>query len=254
MAAVLCESISKMCSAMCTGVKTVLCLPCEVCGFTCDFITDVCRSDFCAYLTVTIVFNLPPVIYTFSTLFSQEVYINDGGCNSMLMQWLTLHCILCGINILAAIYISKRISDVSHTNPFVEDKNDVERGGGGGVAAVVTDDYKKSQEDGTMMTATVMDHGFMSSRGSITRVKEVLCYDPFVAGYILILIGFFIWLTNGTSRLAESHDEYGDACSDVLRGHVKSSIYLGFVFLTLGGVALGLSLICSMSRTNFRRY
>ena len=79
------------------------------------------------------------------------------------------------------------------------------------------------------------------------RAKHILCYDPAIAVYILILIGFFVWLCVGISWNFSNQLDLDDDfdCADATMGFVGTSIVLGFSFLGLGFLALCISLCLS---------
>lgn len=255
MAAVLCDTISKIATSFSSGIQKILCFPCEACGYSCNFIKDVFRGDFCLYNSVTFAFNIPPLIFTLVTFFSNDIIMNNndgnGDCNGILTKWLFLDGTLCLLNILASVYISNQISRAQTTSSSPDDNDNVEEGNSNGGG-----DYQKTSTDGTPNST---DKNFMgstatdtSSRGSISRVYQVLCYDPIVAIYILALVFFSIWQSVGISKLVKSNKMFGEACSAIVRKRMVNSITCGYFFLGLGGSALFFSLCCATSRTNFR--
>jgi hypothetical protein len=79
------------------------------------------------------------------------------------------------------------------------------------------------------------------SRG-FARAKEILCYDPAIAIYIIFLVGFFVWLCVGTSWV------FGGSlfdCSDFEANVMDTAIALGFSFFGIGFMALCIALILS---------
>ena len=77
------------------------------------------------------------------------------------------------------------------------------------------------------------------SRG-FQKARDILCYDPAIAVYIIVLIGFFIWINVGFSMMEES-----GSCEDGVVKIVKDCIALGFGFVGVGFLALGISLCCT---------
>ena len=63
MAAIICESLSKILRGTCEALGTVLTLPCKVCGLANGQLANLCRSPFCLYLCMAIGLNLPPIIF-----------------------------------------------------------------------------------------------------------------------------------------------------------------------------------------------
>ena len=86
------------------------------------------------------------------------------------------------------------------------------------------------------------DPQLRDKRTSLSRASYLLCYDPWVAVYILILIGFFAWLCTGVSWKATGEINANGSCEDNVLDLVNSSIGCGFSFLTIGFSALCISL------------
>jgi len=235
MAAILCDSISKMCTALGKGLGQVLCLPCRMCGCACDIFTDICQSDFCLYLTVTLGLNIPPIALAF--LSSQANAVNDSKCNGYLTKWMLINACFCASNVVAAFYISNRIRAVREEQGEAS-SDDVEAA-----------NYKKTGNDGS---SSWFVKPTTTHQGSVSRVKEVLCYDPAVALYIIALLLYSVWQTIGISRISSvGGGDFGD-CDAGIRKHTVDSVVCGFFFLGLGGSALLMSLCCVTSRGNFR--
>ena len=121
MAAILCESIGKLLQGSCEALGTILTLPCKACGCATEQLTKLCKSPFSLFLFVATGLNLPPIIFTFMLLGSDQS--SSEACTSGL-HWLHLDGILCLINILAALYICLKIthessSDSSGGAPFI---------------------------------------------------------------------------------------------------------------------------------------
>eukprot|EP00557_Chaetoceros_sp_GSL56_P005074 CAMPEP_0176498502 /NCGR_PEP_ID=MMETSP0200_2-20121128/12359_1 /TAXON_ID=947934 /ORGANISM="Chaetoceros sp., Strain GSL56" /LENGTH=368 /DNA_ID=CAMNT_0017896721 /DNA_START=358 /DNA_END=1464 /DNA_ORIENTATION=- len=88
------------------------------------------------------------------------------------------------------------------------------------------------------------------ARSGFQRAKDILCYDPTIAIYIIILFLFFVWLCLGFSwRFSDDlisgsgSDDVG--CSENTASLMSTCIGLGFTFLSLGCIALCISLCCS---------
>ncbi len=220
MAAILCESISKILKGTCEACGAVICLPCKACGFTADMLVGLCRSPFCLYLTVAIGLNLPPIIFA-------GLGSGIGGCSSA-STWLNVNAILCFINMAAAAYISMKITheqkdDGGNTAPFVG-------------ATMESDGATKKSIVQKVMDNTLETHTRSRSLG---RVKDILCYDPIVAVYIIIGIFFVVWQTLGIER-GQSAQE----CGDEMKGYIFSSFACGFAFIWLGAMTFACSLCC----------
>lgn len=221
MAAILCESISKILKGSCEACGAVVCFPFKACGFATDQLVDLCRSPFCLYLTVAIGLNLPPIIFA-------GMGSNIGGCSSA-STWLNINAILCFINMAAAAYISMKIThehkdDSGNSAPFV------------GATMESDGDAKKKTIVQKVMDNTLETHTRSRSLG---RVKDILCYDPIVAIYIIIGIFFVVWQTMGIQR---GHD--ADECGGDLTGYIFKSFACGFAFIWLGAMTFACSLCC----------
>eukprot|EP00529_Nitzschia_sp_RCC80_P028210 CAMPEP_0113444834 /NCGR_PEP_ID=MMETSP0014_2-20120614/2872_1 /TAXON_ID=2857 /ORGANISM="Nitzschia sp." /LENGTH=269 /DNA_ID=CAMNT_0000335861 /DNA_START=206 /DNA_END=1012 /DNA_ORIENTATION=- /assembly_acc=CAM_ASM_000159 len=103
MAAVLCTSISELCSASCNAVGQVLCLPFKVCDkVVCDTIINgmVC-TPFMPYLVVTYCLFTPALVYAFKSL--------DNNACPELFSWLLVNAALSAAHMVAAFYIVRQI-------------------------------------------------------------------------------------------------------------------------------------------------
>jgi len=225
MAAILCESISKILRGSCEAVGTVLTLPCKACGFATEEVTKLCRSPFCLYITVALGLNIPPII------FAGKGFVGGGGnggeaCASA-ATWLYVNALLCLIHIAAAVYVSLKITHVPEEDenaaPYVE-------------ASVGN---KAAEQPEKTLVKQMMKHtlGTDSRAKSCSRVREIICYDPVVAIYIIIGLFYMVWQTMGLSHM-------GVDCGEGLDGFVTNSIMCGFMFMSLGGMAFGISVCC----------
>mmetsp|Transcript_20487 Transcript_20487/g.35220 ORF Transcript_20487/g.35220 Transcript_20487/m.35220 type:complete len:235 (-) Transcript_20487:170-874(-) len=231
MAAILCESISKILKGSCEAVGTCLTLPCKACGCATGQLTELCRSPFCLYLTVAVGLNLPPIIFTGKAWGGGGGY-GDEGCQSA-SNWMNLNAILCLINIAAALYISAKITYVTEeeTNasaaPYVE-------------ATTAPTNEKSTLQPKTTLMKKVMEQTLTDTRSrSLSRVKEILCYDPVVALYIVIGIFFMIWQSMGVARSRLAME-----CGGGLDEYLSHSLMCGFLFIFVGGMAFSISLCC----------
>ena len=78
----------------------------------------------------------------------------------------------------------------------------------------------------------------------ISEAVNALLYDKFIAGYILICIGFFIWLCTGVSWSTQGRIS-GENCHEDISKLTSNSIWCGFFYFFVGGSALMLSLCFS---------
>mmetsp|Transcript_4964 Transcript_4964/g.11470 ORF Transcript_4964/g.11470 Transcript_4964/m.11470 type:complete len:233 (+) Transcript_4964:50-748(+) len=230
MAAVLCNGISKICSGTCEAVGTILSLPCKACGMGCGSVSTLCRSPFCLYTSVTLGLNIPAIVFAARVI----TYDFEGGCRSA-SDWLKIDALLCFVNIIAAFYIAAKIAydppESGTTNqdsaPYVE--------------ATIGEKASNKTSGAKSLTRTVMEFGNLSeTRGkSLSRVKEVLCYDPIVAFYIIVGIGFMVWQSIGVGR-----NQLAENCGGNLSEYIGNSLICGFCFIMFGGMSFAISVCC----------
>jgi len=277
MAAILCQSISTLCSALRVGVETLFCkIPCDACGNACTFFArDIFCGDFGLYMSVTLAMNVPPVLFTLLGLISN---LNDDiqdrqnfmRCHSMLMPWMYLDAFLSLVNVVASIYMVNRITEKTASADSINKnhEDEVETGNDGGdynnmkytetatrattSTSSNTMQYTKTNQVNTFISNAPNNGPQHPSERSVFRIKEVLCDDPWVALYIVALILYCLWQSVGISKLVRSHNIYGDTCSNTIRKYMVHSLTCGFFFLALGGSSFFFSLCCATSRANFR--
>lgn len=219
MAAVLCNGIGKVFGGACDALGTAISLPFKACGFACDGVTKAMKSPFCLYLTVALGLNIPPII------FAGQAFASNGGC-SVAINWLAVNTFLCVVNMAAAIYISGKIA---HDPTDTADVNDIE-------AAA----KNKSSEQSTVTKSKwwpLIEHNHREK--TCSRVRDVLCYDTFVAVYIVIGVFYIIWQSMGVGRMNEAA-----ACEGGLDGFMSSAILCGFLFMSFGATAFSCSVCC----------
>ena len=215
MAAIICDSIEKLCSS----VGQLLCLPCKACGIGCDALFDILKSPFFPYIGIAVGLNLPPAILGFRTI------ADLGGDCSDAVQWLIVNGVFCLIHILAAFYIIHKIQ-VDRKSQSLE---------------FHTQDLAKADHletaNANQLQLPVHDASNHSSWG---RIKHVLCYDCGVALYIIIGVAWMCWMTVGISRyVAVDHS----TCSSI-GGRFLTSMICGYFFMSMGAFAFACSLCC----------
>jgi hypothetical protein len=204
MAAVLCKTIGELCSA----AGQVVCLPCKACNVGCESLGQVFLSPFFPYLAVTLGLNMPALVYGIRSL---------GVACPSLSSWLMANGLLCLIHMIAAFYIVHKIRESAPTNNNNSTpSNNVEEG-------TPYQNFTVPKEN---------EHG---AENSFARIKHVLCYDKTMAVYIIVFIGWMIWLCMGLGR-------EGD-CPQ-LRHYMNVSIGCGYLYTSLVGVAFACSLCC----------
>ena len=249
MAAILCDSIGKMCNALSQGCSLLGRIPVTICGGICKYITNAFEGHFCIYTTVAFATSIPVFIISLTVPFQNMVI----SCPQSI--WMIVNGCLSIINILAAIYISNEIersnaetnsSSEPQTQPYIQAQ-----------AHEVTAKYHKVDEELPIAQATPSNaydepdlrSSFIpptqnqnGSPGSFARLKYVLCYDSKVALYIAILIFFMFWQIYGVIQMFGKDSLNIVDCPGLLDGQVFICILLGAAFIFLGGCALTCSI------------
>jgi hypothetical protein len=258
MAAILCESIGKLCSlpcqacAACTkGCGAVcgdLCRGCgPCCTACCQGLTVCCRtigqavcSPFFPYLFLTAGLNIPPAIWGISS---------RPGCGPSV--WLWVNAAFCLLHMVVGLYAVTRIlaarniggtgtttttaastgtaaveNTTSTTTTAQAKPDDVERNNGARLLrSRVTNlfTHERSYDESTTTTTT----------GGREQMKQVLCYDPIIALYLLGLMGWLAWLCFGIAFLSDNDNDDDDSRCDNNRNAVFLSLGCGFVYALL---------------------
>ena len=135
--------------------------------------------------------NIPPVIFA-----GQALANGGGGCN-VALQWLLINAFFCIVNMAAAVYISGKV---------VHDPNDDVDGGDTDapyIEATMESNKTEQQQQQSSSSGikkfwqgpftTADETRVVKSMTKVGRVRDVLCYDPMVAVYIIIGIFYIIW-------------------------------------------------------------
>mmetsp|Transcript_180 Transcript_180/g.271 ORF Transcript_180/g.271 Transcript_180/m.271 type:complete len:219 (-) Transcript_180:35-691(-) len=80
---------------------------------------------------------------------------------------------------------------------------------------------------------------------SWNETMQTLCYDPWIAAYILTCIASFVWLGIGMSW-AVSGEMLNGNCPGNIQSLSNNSMYCGYAFFALGCSALFISMAISM--------
>jgi hypothetical protein len=88
-----------------------------------------------------------------------------------------------------------------------------------------------------------------SKSESWSETMKTLCYDPWIAAYILAGIGSFAWLGIGMSWAKSGAIQNGN-CPDNIDSLTYNSIYCGYAFFGLGMSALLMSMLLSSCMGN----
>lgn len=205
MAAVLCKG----CSEACKGCCELLTIPCKLCGNCCSGLVEatasLCSNPFCLYVVVALAFNIPSISCSISPL-----VLYGLGCS--VGTWVIGNIAFCAINIAAALYIATKFNELRTQPP-----------------------PNQNQNSGAPQP----------SNSGFGRASYILCHDPFVAIYILILIAYFVWLIIGLNWRADGSMNCAANDGNGTLEQVGSSIGLGFSFFSFGFFALCCALCCS---------
>jgi hypothetical protein len=215
MAAVLCGSIGDLLKGCCSGIGQVITLPCRLCGCACSTFGELVTSPFFPYMALTFGLNMPAVVYGLKSL---------GFDCPGLSNWLLGNAILCVIHMLAAWYIVNKIRETpaSLSDPINKTVDSEELPTNYGNFSI-----PKGNENG--------------APNSFARIKHVLCYDKTMAVYIVIFIGWVVWLSMGIGKRLTA-DEDG-VCDNEIQ-YMNVVISCGYMYLSLVFMAFGCSLCC----------
>jgi len=76
------------------------------------------------------------------------------------------------------------------------------------------------------------------------KATNLVCYDSYIAGYILLLLFFMLWLGIGIARSLNGFGGSGD-CPDRTGAAVVTALLCGYAFLGMGVVAFVISFCCA---------
>ena len=143
------------------------------------------------------------------------------GCSGSI--WLLVFWILCVVHIVAAFYMSRAIESDDSMLPPSNQQND-------------------------------MSHLQQNAQNGVGRIKHLFCYDMWMAGYILVLCGYFGWLLLGAAWFVSGTMDDQEQCDDSA-GRVGIAYGFGWAFFFMGGCALCVSLCCGVfNASSMNRY
>ena len=219
-----CGSLCHNCGEACEGCCSVLALPIRKCG---DGARTILCSPFFPYLALTALCNGPPLL---------DVVLQQHG---KACHWLIVNAVICGIHILASLYISYTLETKQILVPAVVTTT----------AGSTTDDGKGSY-DSIPATNTTQQQHYRDS--PMERMKQVLCYDPGVAVYIIVILFWMVWLAYGFEQAvlgggSENYDEDPTTTTDEddgCAGPILTAMFAGGTYATLVVCSLGCALAC----------
>mmetsp|Transcript_25216 Transcript_25216/g.35542 ORF Transcript_25216/g.35542 Transcript_25216/m.35542 type:complete len:244 (-) Transcript_25216:226-957(-) len=238
MAAVLCRGLGQLC----VGLGDVICLPCKACGVGCEALWDTVKSPFFPYLAITVGLNVPPMFMGVRAIPGIGDACSDGT------QWLLVNMVLAASHIIAAFYLSRKISekDTYATTTTTSTTTNIPQ-----ASAVVYGDKDEKVESGTYYaandnapptTTTTVNQEYKGPHDTMGRVRHMMCEDKWMALYILIGIGWFLWQAIGAQRFFDA-DADADACGNI-RSWIGTSLVCGWLYVSLAGIAFVLSICC----------
>lgn len=172
-------------------------------------------SPFFPYLALTFGLNLPGVFYAIKSL-----PLDCAG----LSGWLLGNGILCLIHMVAAMYIVNKIRE---TPPSLRDP-----------ITKTEDTEAASTSYGNFTIPKENENG---AANSFARIKYVLCYDKTMAVYIVIFIGWIIYLSTGIAKRLNAGEDGG--CGNEIQ-YMNVAISCGYMYLSMVFMAFGCSLCC----------
>jgi hypothetical protein len=165
-------------------------------------------------MATTLALNIPPVI------FGAQSAGGDGSCQSV-RTWVLVNAALCAAHIVAAFYIIIKIQADKELSQGLLPSSDPE---------------KQSQHQ----QPDVGYYGTSETRSkSFSRMKQVLCEDPGVAIYLIVLFFYGIWTMVGIGRTLGDGD-----CGSDLQSYAQNALFFNFAFIAFGGGAFCCSLCC----------
>eukprot|EP00591_Stephanopyxis_turris_P007924 CAMPEP_0195526792 /NCGR_PEP_ID=MMETSP0794_2-20130614/28080_1 /TAXON_ID=515487 /ORGANISM="Stephanopyxis turris, Strain CCMP 815" /LENGTH=307 /DNA_ID=CAMNT_0040657571 /DNA_START=280 /DNA_END=1203 /DNA_ORIENTATION=- len=120
------------------------------------------------------------------------------------VMWLFVDLFMCAINIGAAWYL---------------------------MAMVTRERYSENPNSGLANKNTAYE-----------RAAYLLCYDPWIAVYILVAIAFVAWQAFGSGWIATGQMSVHESCPDNITTSVATAIGFGYAFLWVGACAF----VCSL--------
>lgn len=129
-----------------------------------------------------------------------------SDCRGIL--WNTVNLPLCVINVVAAWYMA----------------------------------YTIGKERRNSSDAAAVNHERSTPRG---RLTHLLCYDNWIAFYILVVGGFFVWQGVGSAWLATSFAQQQYYCPSQVRQSWGTAVGCGWAYIAVGGMALCISACCT---------
>lgn len=203
-----------MAAILCQGCSEICNGACDVCSTVmtapcrlCGNTCEACCSTFGELCTS------PFSIYvTVATIFNAPAafigFVNlDLTCKGS--RWLFLNSLFCITNMAAALYMARTIVSQNPTRDY-----------GGNIVR-------------------------QKQTSTFQRISHLLCYDPWMALYMLVLLGFFISLWTGAIWSLDGKIYTNCRDDGGLQGRVATALGFGWAFFFFGVGALCISLCCA---------
>lgn len=208
MAAVICKGVGSVCSGVCDCVSAISMAPFKICGACCEGMGQCCGES-CKLVTNCCSTSFCCYITVATLLNLPPIVLGLTDLPNVMggcqgSIWLLVFWILCAVNIVAAFYMSVAIQMDTSILPTSNSGSD---GKGAG------------------------------------RVKQLFCYDGWMAAYILVVMGFFGWLFLGAAWFATGTMDDDESCDDINQ-RVMIAYAFGWAFVFCGGCSLCGSLCC----------
>lgn len=216
MAAVLCNACGEIASGACDVCAQICQIPCKGCNLMCKGCGSACETACDSFGQLCgspfSIFVTVAAVFNLPSVYVGLMGVIDEGVTCSGARWLLVHALLSIINIAAAVYMG---------------------------VAVVREVTLNTQEQ---------EQQRQSPKSAFARAGHLLCYDPFMAVYILVLLGFFCWLWTGAAWSLNGHIHNGcdaDGDDDGVAGKVALALGFGWAFIFFGMASLCLGMCCA---------
>ena len=220
MAAVLCSACGDIGSSLCSICGKACQVPFQACNVLCDGCGHACEQTCTALGNLTCFASPFAVFVVVATIFNiPSIWMGltgwaDEGMSCKGVQWLAVQALFCLANIVAAVYMGITVAK-----------------------EVTPDQYTQQQQQQQPIPAS-----------AFARAGHLMCYDPWIAIYILVVCGFFVWQWTGAAWTISGHAQEGcnaNGDDDGVAGRVALALGFGWAFLFFGVASLCLGVCCA---------
>jgi hypothetical protein len=89
------------------------------------------------------------------------------------------------------------------------------------------------------------DPNLQHLQSAVARATHLLCHDPWMAAYILVLLIFFVWLCLGATWSLSGLMDEDESCSDSILRSTRIAACFGWFYVFGGSAVLALSFCCA---------